>query len=188
MKKQLSEMTLEELWHLFPISLTEHKDKWQIDYEEMEHFLRQILADYRIVRISHIGSTAVNGIWAKNIVDILLEIAADEDMGGVAKIIMNHGFICMSSDHNRVSLNHGYTENGFAEKVYHLHVCYEGDHDELYFRDYLNEHAEIAKEYEQLKFDLWKKFEYNRDAYTNAKSEFVGKWTSEAKKVYSDKY
>lgn len=87
-----------------------------------------------------------------------------------------------------ISLNRGYTENGFAEKVYHLHVRYAGDHDELYFRDYLNEHTRIAKEYEQLKLNLWKKFEHDRDGYTNAKSEFVEKWTSEAKKMYLNRY
>ena len=188
MKKPLSEMTLEELWELFPIFLTEHDDRWTCFYDEMEQFLTELLSDYQVTRISHIGSTAVNGIWAKNIVDILLEIDVKEDMGSVARIIENNGFICMSSSDKRVSFNWGYTENGFAEKVYHLHLRYAGDNNELYFRDYLNEHSQIAKEYEQLKLDLWKKFEHDRDAYTNAKSEFVEKWTSKARKVYSNRY
>lgn len=188
MKKPLSEMTLEELWELFPICLTEHDQRWTIFYDEMERFLAKLLSDYQIIRISHIGSTAVNGIWAKSIVDILLEIDAEEDMDRVAGIIENNGFICMSSGDKRVSFNWGYTENGFAEKVYHLHLRYAGDNDELYFRDYLNEHSRIAKEYELLKLDLWKKFEHDRDAYTNAKSEFVAKWTSKARKVYSNRY
>lgn len=188
MKKPLSEMTLEELWELFPIFLTEHDDRWTSFYDEMEHFLAELLSGYQVTRISHIGSTAVNGIWAKSIVDILLEIDAEEDMGSVARILENNGFICMSSSDKRVSFNWGYTENGFAEKVYHLHLRYAGDNNELYFRDYLNEHSQIAKEYEQLKLNLWKKFEHDRDAYTNAKSEFVEKWTSKARKVYSNRY
>ena len=188
MKKQLSEMTLEELWELFPISLTEHNDKWKTFYAEMKQFLTNLLSDYRITRISHIGSTAIDGIWAKNIVDILLEIDADEDMGSVAEVIENAGFIRMSAEDKRISFNMGYTENGFVEKVYHLHIRYAGDNDELFFRDYLNEHSQIAKEYEQLKLNLWKKFEHNRDAYTDAKSEFVKKWTAESRKVYLDRY
>ena len=63
----------------------------------------------------------------------------------------------------------GYTDNGFAEKVYHLHLRLEGDHDELYFRDYLIEYPQAAKEYEQLKLSLWKQFEHDRDGYTAAK-------------------
>lgn len=62
------------------------------------------------------------------------------------------------------------------------------DNDELYFRDYLNEHAQTAKEYETIKLRLWKLFEHNRDAYTNAKTGFIKKWTQEAKKVYTGRY
>ena len=56
----------------------------------------------------------------------------------------------MSAETNRISLNRGYTENGFADKVYHIHLRYIGDNAELYFRDYLNEHSDVAKEYEAL--------------------------------------
>ena len=72
MDKQLLEMTLEELWKLFPISLTEHKIYWSSWYEEEEEeeYLLSLLP--ASVRIFHIGSTAVSKIWAKPIVDILV--------------------------------------------------------------------------------------------------------------------
>ncbi len=139
-------MTLEELWALFPINLTEHNTEWKKQYEEMATFLEEKLSYCHIIRISHIGSTAVNDIWAKPIIDILVEIAPDENITAVAKIITNNGFIKMSESENRVSFNYGYTENGFAKKVYHLHLRYAGDNDELYFRDYLNDNPGIAKE------------------------------------------
>ena len=50
----------------------------------------------------------------------------------------------MSETSDRLSFNKGYTEEGFAERVFHLHLRYIGDNDELYFRDYLIEHANIA--------------------------------------------
>lgn len=53
---------------------------------------------------------------------------------------------------------------------------------------YLNKHIKIAKEYEAMKLQLWKRYEHNRDAYTNAKTEFIRKWTSEAKRVYAGRY
>ncbi len=188
MSKALSEMSLEELWELFPISLVAHNDQWALYYSEMESFLKDVLAAYRIVRISHIGSTAVDGIWAKNIVDILLEIGPDENMKKVADVVEKHGFTRMSTKPAGISLNYGYTREGFAEKVYHLHIRFEGDNNELYFRDYLNEHPQIAKAYEQLKLDLWRKFEHNRDAYTDAKTAFVEKWTAAAKRDYGNRY
>lgn len=188
MRKTLTEMTLKELWELFPIFLVPHSEKWIEYYSEMKDFLCNILSDFQIRRISHIGSTAVKNIWAKNIVDILIEISNAENMEDICRVMESNGFICMSPDRNRISFNRGYKETGFAEKVYHIHLRREGDNDELYFRDYLNEHPQTAKEYERLKLDLWKQYEHDRDGYTEAKSDFIKKWTAEAKNIYEGRY
>jgi len=177
-------MTLEELWELFPIALTAPQERWADDYREMESHLRGGLSGFRLVRVSHIGSTAICGIWAKPIVDILVEVERCEDLAAVAGAIEGLGFIRMSA----YSFNRGYTEAGFAEQVYHLHLRYEGDNDELYFRDYLNEHPPLAKEYEALKLWLWAKYEHDRDAYTKAKSDFVKRWTAAARDEYGKRW
>lgn len=75
----------------------------------------------------------------------------------------------------------GYTEKGFSEKVFHLHVRYLGDWDELYFRDYLRSHTDISQAYGDLKIALKDKYEHNRDGYTEAKTEFIRKYTTIAK-------
>lgn len=186
--KELSEMSLEELWELFPIFLTAHNEKWKSYYDEMEEFLKDILPGCSVERISHIGSTAVSGIWAKDIVDILIEITEGSCTENTAKVIEENGFIRMSSQKGRISFNRGYTKNGFADRVFHIHLRYAGDNDELYFRDYLNDHRQTALEYEMLKLRLWKRYEHNRDAYTAAKTEFVERWTAEAKKEYAGRY
>ena len=80
MGKELSEMTLEELWELFPIFLVEHTDKWADDYQEVEALLQDLFAGCPVHRISHIGSTAIQGIWAKNIVDVMVEFSQGADM------------------------------------------------------------------------------------------------------------
>lgn len=80
MGKELSEMLLEELWELFPIFLVEHSDKWKLYYEEMEDFLNDRLSQCPVKRISYVGSTAISGIWAKDIVDVLIEVSEDSDI------------------------------------------------------------------------------------------------------------
>ena len=184
MRKRLSEMSLEELWQLFPIILTEHQDEWEVWYREEEEALAQILPVQYTARISHVGSTAVRGVQAKPIVDILVEITPGYNMKNIEGILCKNGWLCMSRDEKRMSFNKGYTENGFAERVFHLHLRYEGDNDELYFRDYLREYPEIANKYEQLKLSLRKQFEHDRDGYTEAKTEFVKRYTAEAKSLY----
>lgn len=89
--KELSEMTLEELWELFPIFLVEHREKWNDDYKEIKSELQQLLSDCHSPRINHVGSTALSGIWAKNIVDVLVEFPKSEDIENVAEIMSRNG-------------------------------------------------------------------------------------------------
>lgn len=187
MKKPLSEMTLDELWELFPIILSEHKAFWSDWYAEEEKRIKEFLPIAN-TRISHIGSTAIHDIWAKPIVDILLEIPEAVSMETIKNILNNNGYICMAESDCRKSFNRGYTNEGFSERVFHLHLRYCGDNNELYFRDYMNDNPDVAKEYEALKLTLWKKFEYNRDAYTDAKNEFVEKHTAKSIVKYKDRY
>lgn len=182
MVKDLSDMSLKELWQLFPIFLVEHKEEWEDWYEEEKERLLHLFPSQSIKSISHIGSTAVPNIWAKNIVDILLEVPEKEDLQDFKKRLLDAGYLLMSEGEKRLSFNKGYTKDGFAEKVFHLHLRYQGDNDELYFRDYLREYPEVAKDYERLKLGLWEKYEHNRDAYTDAKSDFIRKYTQKAKK------
>ena len=188
MSPSLEEMSLEELWQLFPIFLREHQDEWKDWYAEERLRLLSFLPEHQIVRLSHIGSTSVKTGWVKPIVDILLEIPKAADMAVMRDLLLQNGYLLMSESEGRMSFNKGYTPSGFAERVFHLHLRYEGDHDELYFRDYLQEYPAVAKDYEKLKLSLWKQYEHNRDAYTDAKTNFIKKYTENAKKLYGRRY
>ena len=187
-RKSLSEMSMEELWELFPISLTEHQVCWKKWYCDEKDNIEKILKSDITYKISHIGSTAVDTIWAKPIIDILVEIPEVYEMEEIKKQLVCNDYICMSQTTNRMSFNKGYTENGLAEREFHLHLRYAGDNDELYFRDYLKEYYDVARQYEELKLKLWKKYEHNRDEYTNAKTEFIKKYTEEAKRKCEKRY
>ena len=151
-----SGMSLEELWQMFPVFLTEHRPVWAQWYQEEGKRLLDILSMEDICEISHVGSTSIPSIWAKPIVDILVEMREGGDMQAVKEHIIGGGYICMMEKAGRISFNRGYTPSGLAEKVFHLHLREAGDNDELYFRDYMREHPEAAREYEELKLGLWK--------------------------------
>jgi len=187
---ELKDMSLEELWKLFPIILKEHNPDYPAWYEDEQANLMGILKDYNISRVNHIGSTSVSGLMAKPIVDILLELESGYEMKAVIKTLQSNGWIVMARDDlaQTIDLNKGYTSKGFAEKVYHLHIKPAGDWGELYFRDYLREHAGAAKEYELLKLRLKEKFEHNRDAYTAAKSGFIQEYTQAARNEFGNRY
>lgn len=175
-------MTLQELWDLFPVILAPHNPQWKAwAAAETEH-LSTVLADFSPV-INHIGSTAIPGILAKPIIDILVEIPVGCDRDSIRTRMESDGYICMSSSPSRMSFNKGYTLHGFAEKVFHIHFHAIGDNSEILFRDYLAAHPETAREYESLKQSLLPEFRNDRDGYTQAKSPFIKQITDIAAKA-----
>lgn len=172
MGRTLKDMTLEELWQLFPIVLTPHQPQWKDWAREEIESLTALLSAYCPV-ITHIGSTAIPDIQAKPIIDILVEINPDADRQRIKEKMEAAGYICMSKSESRMSFNKGYTPAGYADKVFHIHFHIAGDNDEIRFRDYLIAHPEVAEEYEILKLSLLPKYRNDRDAYTEAKTAFV---------------
>ncbi len=183
---KLNELSLKELWDLFPITFTNYNENFKNIYLEEENILKSWLGTY-IKRISHIGSTAIKNIIAKPIVDILIEIDfAYKDI--IRETLLNNGYILMNETFDKLTFNKGYTINGYADKVFHIHIKKYGNCDELYFRDYLNDYPKKAKEYEKLKLDLYEKYKPNRDLYTDGKCEFVAEVVNLAKEKYRDRY
>ena len=95
MSPSLEEMSLEELWQLFPIFLKEHQAEWKDWYEEERLRLLSFLPANQLVRISHIGSTSIETIWAKPIVDIMLEIPIETDMAIIRDLLLQNGYLLM---------------------------------------------------------------------------------------------
>ena len=147
--------------------------------------IREVLTGVGPFRLHHGGSTAVGTIWAKDIVDIYVETAA---ICECTRCLVAAGWRSMYEDDRQADLNFGYTPEGFAPAVFHLHIRKPGACDELYFRDYLMDHPDTAKAYEALKLSHWKQFEHDRDGYTAAKSDFIRQVLEQAKALYGPRY
>lgn len=179
----LGRMSLNQLWRLFPIELSEHDERWNEWFSDEKELLEELLSPFGSIIISHIGSTAIKAIKAKPTVDILVESEDASALNPMAEKLSAAGYIIMSQSADRISLNKGYTRHGYAERVFHIHLRRRGDNDELFFRDYLNAHEDVAREYEALKLKLKKRFMYDRDAYTLSKSDFVKKYTQKGREM-----
>lgn len=116
---QLNDLKSEELWELFPIIFVDNNKSFERQFSIEKENLISLLGGYE-KRISHIGSTAINGIKTKPIVDILVEIDFD-NKDAVKEILLNAGYILMSKVSDKISFNKGYTINGYTDKVFHIH-------------------------------------------------------------------
>ena len=177
----------EDLARLFPIILSEYNSAWPQWFLDEKAALEQLLGPEHILRICHIGSTAVPGMTAKPTIDILLEIPESTDIEALIAVFPQPEYIAlhppdMPTPPPHLRIIKGYTPTGFAEKVYHIHVRYPGDHDELRFRDYLIADPEKAAEYAALKSRLRAQYTHDRDGYTSAKGEFVREVTEKARR------
>ena len=115
--KPLSEMTLEELWQLFPIILTSHNPDWKNYYEEEKTLLEKAFGNL-LVRIEHIGSTAVEGLIAKPTVDILLEADPSASPEMVRQTAERCGYTVMAEKNvseYRLDLCKGYIPSGLVQ-------------------------------------------------------------------------
>lgn len=113
---KLEDMTLNELWELFPITFVDSNNNFKNIYLDEEQNLKLILSNY-INRISHIGSTSIKNIKTKPIVDILIEINFD-NKDKVKDILINNDYILMNEIANKISFNKGYTINGLPIRYF----------------------------------------------------------------------
>lgn len=171
MERPLSELSLSELWALFPITIVPYDPCWKSFAIEEMNLLSDLLSGLPLV-ITHIGSTSVPGLSAKPIIDILIELP-QSDFEETKTRLEESGYNCMKESADRLAFNKGYTPRGYADKVFHIHIHCPGDNDEILFRDFLRNHPEKASEYEKLKKSLLTAFRCDRDGYTQAKNLFV---------------
>lgn len=183
--KPLNELSTHELWRLFPIELKEYNPEWAEWYAAAAS---PLMAVRDVERVTHIGSTSVPGLLSKPIVDILLEVRGDADTAQLQRQLEELGFFYLPPTGTNEPFTlpgmfaKGYTPQGFARQVYHVHVRVSGHYDEPYFCAYLRNHPEVARDYAELKQSLVPRYRENRDGYTQEKTEFIEKITARARK------
>jgi len=174
----LHKMSAEELGLLFPIIISDHSEKWKVLFHTERDLILGSFSKKDIVRIDHVGSTAIPGLKAKPTIDILLQVSEDTDPSKIIDVFKELGYRYTKQPDNpppHMMFLKGYSIKGFRGQAYHVHVRYKGNWNEIHFRDILLKDKKIAREYEELKIRLASKHRNNREDYTNGKSEFIEK-------------
>lgn len=171
-------MTEAELGKLFPIIITDFSDKWADLYKEEAELITDTFSQSEIVKIDHIGSTAIPRLKAKPTIDILMQVSERIEIPKLKDTFKTLGYLINEHPENpapHLTFVKGYTKQGFKGQAYHVHIRYRGDWDEIRFRDYLIKNKDIAKEYETLKLKFAEKYPNDREEYTDSKTEWIEK-------------
>jgi len=165
--------------------------RWPELFEEEKTHLLSCLPSELIRRIEHFGSTAVHGLPAKPIVDMLVEVTSlEETRERIVPLLEAQGYDYFWrptwGDDTPPFYAWFIKRDSHGNRTHHIHMVeHEFEHwDRLLFRDYLIEHADVAKEYGYLKVRLAAGHADDRVAYTKAKTNFILKVTEDAKEHY----
>ena len=165
-----------------PIKVVDYDPTWRTAFEELSAVLHKYLGDSALA-IEHVGSTAVPGLAAKPIIDINVVIESREYLPEIIHNLSTLGYY--HEGDNGISGREAFAResadvprDGGREfwPDHHLYVCAQDNYElarQLAFRDYLRSHPEALQQYAELKKDLAQRFEHNRRAYSEGKTEFV---------------
>ena len=176
------------------IGVVPYDPAWPRMFADEKKHLGDCLPADLIRRIEHFGSTAIPGLAAKPIVDVLVEVdSLEETKARIAPVLEAQGYDYFWRATHGEDGPPFYAwfikRNAAGIRTHHLHMV-ENDFEHwerLLFRDYLIAEPETAKEYETLKYALARDYSNDRLAYTNGKSEFVERVTQVAREYYSNK-
>jgi GrpB-like predicted nucleotidyltransferase (UPF0157 family) len=173
------------------VSIVVYNSEWPRLFEDEKRHLLESLPRDLIKRIEHFGSTAVPGLAAKPIVDMLVEVTSlEETKKRIVPVLeaqhYDYFWRPTQTQDGRPFYAWFIKRDSAGVRTHHIHMV-ESDFehwDRLFFRDYLIEHPEIAREYEALKLSLAREYPNDRIAYTKAKTEFIVRVTRAAKEYY----
>ena len=163
-----------------PVEIVPYDSSWPIRFREEMHVIHRALATWLVGPIEHIGSTAIPGLAAKPVIDIM---AAVETLAGSRPAIAAATVLGYCYAPYQADLEHWFCKPSPAFRTHHLHLIPAGTPQwfrPIAFRDYLRAYSEIAAEYEALKRRLAQDHRLNREAYTQAKAPFVNRITDMA--------
>lgn len=163
------------------VEVVPHNSQWQTAFETESRFIAAVLAE-NIVVIHHIGSTAIPKIYAKPIIDLLIEVKNLDLVTEKTSAMEKLGYEAMG-EFGLIGRRYFRKENPPGIRTYHVHIYQVGSSEikrHLAFRDYLTFHPQDAERYSKLKQTLAKKYPQDIESYMDGKDKFIKKIESKA--------
>ena len=162
-----------------PVEVVPYDDAWPSKFEAERGLLESLLAKWLVGSIEHIGSTAVPGLPAKPVIDIMAPVKSLDGSRPAITTLVEAGYVYFPY---KVDVMHWFCKPSPYYRTHHLHlVPINNPHwlQRLAFRDALLNKPKLATEYADLKYALAERFRLDREAYTESKTTFVDRVLSD---------
>lgn len=170
------------------VALAPYNPNWPLLFQEEKEHLLACLPHDLVGRIEHVGSTAVPGLAAKPIIDMLVEVTSLEEAKlRIVPLLEKQGYEYFWrptwGDDTPPFYAWFIKRDSAGRRTHHLHMVERHfEHwDRLLFRDYLRKDPLAAWEYQKMKMHLAEEYPNDRVAYTKGKTDFILKVTEQAK-------
>ncbi len=156
-----------------PIELSSYNPEWPTRFKAEKSVLAKIISPWLWGSIEHVGSTAVPGLIAKPVIDIMVGIKSLEHAKPAIDVLVDYGYQYFPY---KKEVMHWFCKPSDEFRTHHLHlVPYKSQlwQERIRFRDLLRANQTIANDYAALKQSLATRYQYDREAYTQAKGPFI---------------
>ena len=158
-----------------PIELVPYDITWPAQFSAEQAILTETLKQWLAGSIEHVGSTAIPGLVAKPIIDIMAPVRSLQNSAAAIEAATATGYVYYPY---KADIMHWFCKPTPAHRTHHLHLVPKEStlwFDRLLFRNELRQNKALANEYAALKQHLAKQFSLDREAYTKEKEPFVNK-------------
>jgi GrpB-like predicted nucleotidyltransferase (UPF0157 family) len=159
------------------VEIADHDPRWSALFEEQRDEVARALAPWLAAPVEHIGSTAVAGLRAKPVVDVLAPVVSMGGRAQMVRVLSDRGWLLWPDD-PMGGVRLWFLRPRPERRTHHLHVVrHTHPHARALraFRDALREDPELAAAYQRLKERLARENPADREAYTRGKSLFVAR-------------
>jgi GrpB-like predicted nucleotidyltransferase (UPF0157 family) len=156
-----------------PVQIVPYNTTWPARFHAERKLLERAVGPWIVGGVHHVGSTAVPGLAAKPIIDILVGVESLSGSRGTFERLADLGYQYAPYRANEMLW---FCKPSAAHRTHHLHLVPSQSsrfHDELAFRDALRSRPDLAEGYARLKRALVKQHRNDREAYTAAKAQFI---------------
>ena len=159
-----------------PVFVVPYDEAWQLLYQEERAHIERAIGPW-VEEIEHVGSTAVPGLAAKPIIDIMVGVKSLEDSPILVERLVGVGYEYVPEFERVLPFRRYFRKMRERRRTHQIHLVERSNTEwwdrHLLFRDYLRVHPKITGEYARLKYVLSDRFGEDREAYTDAKTHFI---------------
>ncbi|MBC7933244.1 MAG: GrpB family protein [Rubrivivax sp.] len=156
------------------VEVVPHNPQWRAAFEAEAKHVAAALGE-NVVAIHHIGSTAIPNIYAKPVVDLLVEVTDITEVDGQSSAMESLGYEVMG-EYGIPGRRYFRKDNREGIRTHHIHAFETGSAEverHLAFRDYMIAHPGDAQRYSELKRKLAEQHPQSIDGYMDGKDGFI---------------